>query len=202
MTISTERPGGYCAGTADRRKSFAAGTVRTLFAPLLILGLVAAAAPARAEQPVTVIERDGTGNWDLENVAAFKRDIGATNEIQVSVQLDLTLPEHARTAAEAISLCGEAKAVVYTLETALGPHLLKVMPQKWPTMRIRNYVVTAAGVDSLLASVDVRAIMRWVDAYGGFTESYAPGQYVVGPSDTAAAGDADRANPFRCVADS
>lgn len=194
MTTATERPGRYCVGTSGRRTSFAARTGRALFAHLLILGLVATAAPARAEEPVTVIERDGTGNWDLENVAAFKRDIGATNEIQVSVHLDLELPEHARTAAEAIRLCGEAKAVAYTLETALGPHLLKVMPQKWPTMRIRNYVVTAAGVDSLLASVEVRAIMRWMDAYGGFTESYAPSENEV-PGEAAA----EHPNPFRCT---
>ena len=194
MEATTQRPRGKCAGNHDRKILFGAGTGRALLAPLLVLGLVAAAVPAPAEEPVTVIERDGTGNWDLENVAAFKRDIGATNEIQVSVHLDLELPEHARTAAEAIRRCGEAKAVAYTLETALGPHLLKVMPQKWPTMRIRNYVVTAAGVDSLLASGEVRAIMRWVDAYGGFTESYAPRQNEV-PAETAA----EHENPFRCT---
>ena len=194
MKATTQRPRGKCAGNHDRKILFGAGTGRALLAPLLVLGLVAAAVPAPAEEPVTVIERDGTGNWDLENVAAFKRDIGASNEIQVSVHLDLELPEHARTAAEAIRRCGEAKAVAYTLETALGPHLLKVMPQKWPTMRIRNYVVTAAGVDSLLASGEVRAIMRWVDAYGGFTESYAPSQNEV-PGEAAA----EHENPFRCT---
>ncbi|MDH3947182.1 MAG: hypothetical protein OET45_10950, partial [Chromatiales bacterium] len=99
MEATTQRPRGKCAGNHDRKILFGAGTGRALLAPLLVLGLVAAAVPAPAEEPVTVIERDGTGNWDLENVAAFKRDIGATNEIQVSVHLDLELPEHARTAA-------------------------------------------------------------------------------------------------------
>ncbi len=168
---------------------------------MLVLAFTATTRFVRADEPVTVMQRDSAGNWDLENVAAFRLEIGDANEIPVSVQLDLALPEHARTAAEASRLCGAARLVVYKLETALGPHLLRVMPQKWPTMRIRNYVVTAAGVDTLVASDDVRAIMRWVEAHGGFTESYAPiGN--AGPADGTTAGDSDRSNPFRCLTDS
>jgi hypothetical protein len=155
------------------------------------------AAPVGAEEPVTAIQRDAAGNWDLEKVAAFKRELGPENPITVSVQLDLVSPEHGRTAEEAIRLCADARAVAHSLEAALGPHLLQYVPQKWPSMRLRTYVVTAAGIDSLLASGEVIGIMRWVEASGGFTDSYDHSRVAT----ASATGPGDRApesNPFRC----
>jgi len=147
---------------------------RVRFATVLIASVLFH--PAAAEEPVTSLQRGPDGQWDLEQVSAFRRDTANLTEVQISVQLALSPPEFAQSGEEATRLCRQADAVVTNLETSLGPHLLRHAAQKWRASRIRTYVVTPAGIDSLLANEDVEALMRWMEAYGGFTESYVRGR--------------------------
>ncbi len=169
---------------------------RVWFATVLIAS--AMLNPAAAEEPVTSLQRDPDGQWNLEDVSAFRRDTANLTEVQISVQLNLSPPEFAQSGEEATRLCRQADAVITNLEISLGPHLLRHAAQKWRTSRIRTYVVTPAGIDSLLANKDVAALMRWMEAYGGFTESYVRGRDR-GPSSSTEDESRGPDDPLKCL---